>query len=65
MISTDIDITNYSHSFFLNILSHRADADRNAPHPHVAHHVRSLQQGPAEGDPAGDADTGKTVSCSG
>lgn len=42
-------------------MSFRADADRDASHPNIAHHVRSLQQRPAEGAAARAADIGEAV----
>lgn len=42
-------------------MSFRADADGDASHPDVAHHVRGLQQRPAEGGAAGAADSGEDV----
>lgn len=45
-------------------VSFRADADRNASHPDVAHYVRSLQQRSTEGAAGGAADSGEAVSSS-
>lgn len=39
----------------------RADADRDASHPDVAHHVGGIQQRPAEGGPPGTAHGGEDL----